>query len=272
LQLLVSVRSAEEVGPALAGGADIIDAKEPDRGSLGPVDRSVLSEILPQVPDRYSVSVALGDVSSHDEVRTALEGLALPTRTAPTYLKLGFAKVDSSSQIQRLIQIAVAATSSIAATPRIVAVAYADSDRAGTVKPELIPSLARAAGAAGVLLDTHGKDGLTLLQWVSPDRLNDWVAMSRQQGLLTALAGGLRASDLAVVCRTAPTVIGVRGAACNGGRWGRVSADRVRQLHRALEWAVPRDAQPGSCSLRETRETGAISCHSTAAKSRKLKA
>jgi (5-formylfuran-3-yl)methyl phosphate synthase len=244
LQLLVSVRSAEEVGPALAGGADIIDAKEPDRGSLGPVDRSVLSEILRRVPDRHSVSVALGDVSSPDEVRSALEKLALPTRAGPTYLKLGFAKVDSSSQIQRLIQMAVATTSSMAVSPRIVAVAYADSDRAGTVKPELLPSLASVAGAAGVLLDTHGKDGFTLLQWVPPGRLNDWVAMSCHEGLLTALAGGLRASDLAVVCRAEPAVIGVRGAACNGGRWGRVSVDRVRQLHRALEWAVARDAQP----------------------------
>ena len=39
MRLLVSVRSAAEVGPALAGGADIIDAKEPGRGSLGAGDR-----------------------------------------------------------------------------------------------------------------------------------------------------------------------------------------------------------------------------------------
>jgi uncharacterized protein (UPF0264 family) len=94
-----------------------------------------------------------------------------------------------------------------------------------------------------VLLDTHGKDGFTLLQWVSPRRLNDWVAVSGQEGLLTALAGGLRASDLAVVRRAEPAVIGVRGAACNGGRRGRVSVDRVRQLHRALTWVVPPSAQ-----------------------------
>ena len=35
MRLLVSVRSAAEVRPALAGGADIIDAKEPSLGSLG---------------------------------------------------------------------------------------------------------------------------------------------------------------------------------------------------------------------------------------------
>jgi uncharacterized protein (UPF0264 family) len=161
----------------------------------------------------------------------------------------------------------------MAARPRLVAVAYADSDRAGTVPAKMIPSLALAAGASGVLLDTHGKDGLTLLHWVTPARLADWVAASRQMGLLTALAGGLRSSDLAVVCQAQPEVIGFRGAACRGGRWGRVSAHRVRQLDRSLERAVWGRGGPASgASVGETRETGAISSLSTAAKSRKLKA
>jgi uncharacterized protein (UPF0264 family) len=238
LQLLVSVRSAEEVGPALAGGADIIDAKEPNRGSLGPVDHGVLGEILRLVPDDHSVSVALGDVSQSSEISAALDALALPTRASPTYLKLGFSQVDSSNQIARLIQIAVTTASSMAAMPQIVVVAYADSDRAGTVKPELIPALAEAAGAAGVLLDTHGKDGLTLLHWVTPGKLAEWVGRARRAGLLTALAGSLRSSDLAVVCQARPAVIGVRGAACTGGRRGRVSSDRVRELYRALQQSV----------------------------------
>jgi (5-formylfuran-3-yl)methyl phosphate synthase len=246
LQLLISVRAAEEVGPALAGGADIIDAKEPNRGSLGPVDRSVLREIIQRVPERHSVSVALGDVSSDDEVSAALAGLALPARISPTYLKLGFARVDSPDHIQSLIQRAVAATRSMAGMPQIVAVAYADSDRAGTVKPELIPALARAAGAAGVLLDTHGKDGLSLLQWIDPVRLADWVGTSRRAGLLTALAGGLQSGDLSAVCQAQPAVIGIRGAACTGGRWGRVSASRVRQVRRAVERAVGGTNDPGA--------------------------
>ena len=35
MRLLVSVRSADEVGAALAGGAEIVDVKEPSRGALG---------------------------------------------------------------------------------------------------------------------------------------------------------------------------------------------------------------------------------------------
>ena len=261
MQLLVSVRSADEVGPALAGGADIIDAKEPDRGSLGVVDRDVLSRILQRVPDDRGVSVALGDVTRPEEVRAAVHGLELLRRTSPTYLKLGFAGVRSPDQIGLLIEHAVSVTSRMAASHRIVAVAYADSERAGTVPPALIPSLAEAAGAAAVLLDTHGKDGRGLLEWLPSAALVDWVALARQAGLLAALAGSLRPCDLALVGRAQPDVVGVRGAACSGGRQGQVSEDRVRRFRLALEWAV-----------RETRDTGAISSVPTAAKSRKLKA
>ena len=35
MHLLVSVRSAEEAAAALEGGADVIDAKDPDNGALG---------------------------------------------------------------------------------------------------------------------------------------------------------------------------------------------------------------------------------------------
>jgi (5-formylfuran-3-yl)methyl phosphate synthase len=261
LQLLVSVRSVDEVGPALAGGADIIDAKEPDRGSLGAVDRNVLSRILQNVPPDRDVSVALGDVTGPEEVLAVLQGLEFPERASPVYLKLGFAGVRSSTQVGRLVETAVSLTSVMAHSPRIVAVAYADPERAGTVPPALIPAIAEAAGAAGVLLDTHGKDGRGLLQWLTPGALADWVAISRQAGLLTALAGSLQTRDLALVCRARPDVVGVRGAACRGGRQGRVSEDRVRRLRWSLQRAV-----------RETRDTGAISSLSTEAKSLKVKA
>jgi hypothetical protein len=234
LRLLVSVRSAEEVGPALAGGADIIDAKEPNRGSLGVVDGEVLSRIFQRVPAGCSVSVALGDVTTEDEVWAALGGLTLPERGTPTYLKLGFAGVPSPERIRRLIEAAASSGSTIAPSPRIVAVGYADFERAETVSPAVILSLAAAAGAAGVLLDTHEKDGVGLLEWIPRRALVDWVAGARQAGLIAGLAGSLQTGDLADVCLAQPDVVGVRGAACSGGRGGQVSEDRVARFKRAL--------------------------------------
>jgi (5-formylfuran-3-yl)methyl phosphate synthase len=68
MRLLVSVRSASEVGAALAGGADIIDAKEPRHGSLGAVSRRTLASITAVVPPECPLSIALGDLTTQPEV------------------------------------------------------------------------------------------------------------------------------------------------------------------------------------------------------------
>ena len=61
-QLLVSVRSADEARSALAGGASIIDVKEPDHGSLGPAPWSVWREVYTAVSTAAPISVALGEL------------------------------------------------------------------------------------------------------------------------------------------------------------------------------------------------------------------
>jgi uncharacterized protein (UPF0264 family) len=235
LELLVSVRSADEVAPAIAGGAQIIDAKEPSRGSLGPVDPQTLSRIFPCVPENYPVSVALGDFQRAEDLEAALHRLEVPGRESAMYLKLGFAGLTSLEQIRLLLEIAVSATRAMAAPWQVVAVAYADSERAGTVLPMMIPELAKAAGAAAVLVDTCEKDGRGLLSWLAPETLALWVAEARDRGLLTALAGSLCEDELAQVCQTGPHVIGTRGAVCVGGREGTVVRERVQRFRSALE-------------------------------------
>jgi len=63
MRLLVSVAHADEVEAALAGGADIVDAKDPLRGALGAVSPSVLGAIARALGGRRPLSVALGDAS-----------------------------------------------------------------------------------------------------------------------------------------------------------------------------------------------------------------
>ena len=62
MRLLVSVVSAAEARRALAGGADIIDVKDPSEGALGAPAPRVLSEVVEAVGGAAPVSVALGDL------------------------------------------------------------------------------------------------------------------------------------------------------------------------------------------------------------------
>jgi (5-formylfuran-3-yl)methyl phosphate synthase len=246
MQLLVSVRSALEVGAALSGGADIIDAKEPSRGSLGPVSPEVMGEIVARVPGGIMVSIALGDVTSPGEIASSLASLQFPESARPVYLKVGCAGVNSVERLERLIATAVEASRRERPSSRIVAVAYADAARTGSVKPDGVRQVSAGAGADGILLDTGIKDGLSLFRWIEPAALADWTAGAREAGLLAAIAGGLTLPDISLAASAQPDVVGVRSAACDGGRLGCVSEMRVQALRRQLDSA--------SGSLQGTRD------------------
>lgn len=228
MKLLISVRSPAEVGPALAGGADIIDAKEPARGPLGPVAPDILADILGRVPDDRPCSVALGDLATKEEVISAVGLVRSHRRTAGLYLKVGFAGVSSPAVARRLLEYAVAAASRHPGAPRIVAVAYAD--RSGSFHPHDLAQPAAQAGAVGVLLDTHRKDGQGLFGSMAPAEVATWVLGVQRCGMFAAVAGEIGMTDIETVQSLGADIVGVRGAACEGGREGSVAAERVMSL------------------------------------------
>jgi uncharacterized protein (UPF0264 family) len=233
VRLLVSVRSGIEAARALEGGADIVDAKEPARGSLGPVDGVVLREIARVLPHGAPLSVALGDPAEPDEVNAVLAGLGLGGLEA-AYLKVGFAGMGDATGAGRTLSRLVAAAAGLPGRPGVVAVAYADHREAASPEPATVVALAERAGVDTVLLDTWTKDGRDLLAWMSPRVLKEWVAHVRAAGLAVAVAGSIREDTIATVMDAQPDIIGVRGAACDGGRAGSVRASRVRRLKSAL--------------------------------------
>ncbi len=220
MQLLVSVRDAEEARAAVAGGADVVDAKEPDAGALGAVTLATMREIR-GAAGPIAVSAALGDAT--DEATVAINAAAYAAAGA-AFVKLGFAGIRDVAAVGRLLQAAVKSHTAV------IAVAYADFDRVGSLAPAALIDLAAWSGARGVLLDTAVKSGPGLREVMTARGLAAWVRSARQAGLLVAVAGKLAAHDLPFVHDIGAHIAGVRGAACDGGRSGRVSADKVRHL------------------------------------------
>ncbi|HEX2219002.1 MAG TPA: (5-formylfuran-3-yl)methyl phosphate synthase, partial [Gemmatimonadales bacterium] len=238
MQLLVSVRDAVEAGAALVGGADIIDAKEPARGSLGPVGADVFRSIAARVPDSVPLSAALGDFTARDDARAAVAGAGVPARRAPVYLKLGFAGERSKGKVSLLLSAAQGGRAMVSGAPFLVPVAYADHESAGAPEPEEVLRSAIETGVGALLVDTWTKDGRRLLDHIPYARVAALSEAARGAGLVFALAGSLDASAIERVAGLAD-VIGVRGAACRGGRGGIVDPARVRELRARLE-----DCQP----------------------------
>jgi uncharacterized protein (UPF0264 family) len=239
MRLLVSVRSAGEVAAAVAGGADIVDAKEPTAGSLGAVNGRMLREIAWCVPAGVPFSIALGEpksVVALEAAMTALHGLA--PRPSRVYVKVGLSTAGDGASA--LLAALVDMSSRMAIQPSVIAVAYADYEAAGAPAPETVVRMAGASGADGVLLDTWAKDGGDLFHHLAEPALRAWIGQARAAGLLVALAGSLSAEGVRAVAELPADIVGVRGAACIGGRGGVVSEGRVAELKAAL--APPRPA------------------------------
>ena len=232
MRLLVSVVSADEVEAALAGGADIVDVKNPAEGSLGAPMPALLRAVRSRVALPVEVSVALGD-APHLPGTMALAAAGAAACGAD-YLKIGLFGSARPEQALELLVAVRRAAADVNPSTRLMAAAYADASRVGALPARELPSIARHAGFDGVMLDTAVKDGLSTFTALGEDGVADFIAAARALGLVTALAGALGPADLEQAQRIGADIVGVRGSACEGGRKGTVSAARVRALRAAL--------------------------------------
>jgi (5-formylfuran-3-yl)methyl phosphate synthase len=248
MRLLVSVSGAADVEAAIEGGADIVDAKDATQGALGAVAPSVLRDIIAAASGRRPVSAALGEAPDS----------TVPMRVAAmqpgevSFVKLGFAAGVDGRQGRAHARLLAGALATTGAAMVLAAYADAEPDRLGR---DAVLEIAAACGAAGVLLDTLGKGGgRSLFALADPDDIAEWVAAAQRQGLFAALAGSIGPDEIALAGDTGADVVGIRGAACDGGRDGRVSAARVRALIR--EMSVAGGDRPQANGGRATLLTG----------------
>lgn len=238
----MSVRNAHEASLAIEGGADWIDAKDPDRGSLGSVDIDSLREIAAACAahrNRLQISAALGELVDMPSPHQFVEVETL------TLVKVGVAQLGQS--IGDLTQV-LASWLEMAPSkpgqnrPGIVLAAYADSARADA--PD-IRDVCQAAiqfaerGVVGLLIDTCVKDGSNLLDHAEAKLLRDVVEQSRDAGLMTALAGSLTIQTIPEVAAIRPHIVAVRGAACESSdRRAWIAAERVAKIKHLLQAAT----------------------------------
>jgi (5-formylfuran-3-yl)methyl phosphate synthase len=233
MRLLVSVVDADEAREAAEAGADIVDVKNPAEGSLGAPAPTVIERVRAAVRAELPVSAAIGDMPNLPG--TAALAAVGAARSGAAFVKVGLWGVSTEAEAIALLR---TVGDGVAGLPGVVVVAcgYADAQRVAhaPLAPELLPRVARAAGAGVCLLDTAIKDGRGLLDWLARDALAALVAEAHAGGLQVALAGALRSEDLPVVKATGADIAGVRSAACGGGvRTGALEAARVRALRAA---------------------------------------
>ena len=229
--LLVSVRSVEEARAAVEGGCAVLDVKEPARGPLGMADSAVIREAVEcgRVAG-VATSMALGEVVEWtDESAAAWDGPRVD------FAKLGLSDADQQADWKARWQ---ELRGELRGVDRWIAVAYADAAGCGAPAVEEVVAAAVGTGCAGVLIDTWDKSRGRLVDHLTVEQLASVRKLTRDAGLLLALAGRVSIVDLPGVAAIGPDLVAVRSAACRDGRRElAVETNRVRELVGCLEVA-----------------------------------
>jgi len=236
-RLLVSVRNAEEALAALRAGADLIDVKEPAKGSLGAPTTQAVEEVVATVAGEAPVSVALGELRELG----GRERICLPGGLA--FVKVGLAHCASLPDWRERWAEFVRG---IPLPARPVAVIYADWEIVGAPEPNQVLVEAARLNCAAVLVDTCAKGQGTLLDYWTLDQLPAWIRAIQQEGMLAVLGGSLTLETVGPVAALGPDYVAVRGAVCRNGRTGPLDGDLVQQLARRV--AGGRSMIPSSIS------------------------
>jgi len=231
LKLLISVRDEDEAAAAVAGGADIVDIKNPDEGSLGAQQPHVIAAIAKMIPPGIAVSASIGDVPNLPGT-VALAGLGAAL-CGVRFVKVGLLGTQTPAEAARLLEALSGALMMAKGQVGLVACAYADADRVGSLDPLLLPHTA-APFVEGCMIDTAIKDGRSLFHCLPDAAIARFIEDCRDRGLISALAGSLKPEDLGRVIAHGADIVGVRGAACVSGRSSPLSIEKVRALKRSL--------------------------------------
>jgi uncharacterized protein (UPF0264 family) len=222
--LLVSVRSATEGRIALAAGVDVIDIKEPARGSLGAATSETIQDVLDAVDGRAIVSAACGELLNASKApHLPARGLALA--------KIALAGCGAVAGWQNRWR---DWTSSLPGETEPVGVVYADWHLAQSPPWQEVLAVATDASAPYLLVDTFDKTAGTLFDHWSNATLQACAREVRAVGMGLVLAGSLSGDAILRAREFSPDFVAVRGAACRGGRTGGIEATAIRRILAAL--------------------------------------
>jgi uncharacterized protein (UPF0264 family) len=244
--LLVSVRDAAEAEVALDGGADVIDIKEPDRGSLGAADAEVMAAVVATIAGRAPVSVAAGEIV--DWPQRNFQRTSSEFAPGAAFVKFGLSGCAAMSDWPERWRQAV---DSLRGSPTPVAVVYADWLSAAAPAPDQVLAEAKLLRCPALLVDTWDKSNGELFDVWPASQLAQFGIRVRDAGIHLVLAGSLGSASLPLAIGCNPTLIAVRGAVCEGDRRGRISLARVRALRAVLKATnnVPRGGPTASFAV-----------------------
>ena len=250
--LLVSVRDAHEARLCLQYVVDILDLKEPSAGALGTVPDLVIEQIQQLATtitseQRPKLSFALGELVDWDfrNCPRLLDRYDSDQIAGISYVKIGLAGAHQLGDWRaRWCELFCDLPENI----QPVVVGYFDrlprasegwmgteavaDDRCPSVE-QLIDFAKEQPQVSTILLDTCDKQN-NLFASVDDQRLQEIITAASSAGLACVVAGSVDIDSLQRVINAGASMVGVRGAVCDGDRNGELSEQKLIEFRGRL--------------------------------------
>lgn len=232
-ELLISVKDKDEaVLVGQSDAIDILDVKDPDKGSLGRPDAAILRSILDHSTAKQRISVAIGEAKQIDF------SIAGYLNSCDRYRKLSFVKfglatlADNPDWRERIKELVNEVPNY--ATP--VLCGYVDFINAHSPEPIHVLQLVADLGLRNFLLDTYQKSGESFFDYFESSNFAECSRLARQLNIKLGIAGSIRISFLNRVRQLAPDIVAVRGAACRSqARSNEITSDSLQKFTTAFK-------------------------------------
>ena len=214
--ILISPTNLEEAKAVAAGGADIVDIKNTQEGSLGANFPWVIKSIVETIKaENITFSATLGDLPY--KPGTAALAAYGAAHAGARYIKAGMYGTKTINEASEVMLAVRKSCDLYDPSITVVTAGYADYRRINGLSPSSLVKAARASSSNVVMVDTAIKDGKSLIDNMSLVEIKDFVEEAHDANLAVALAGSVRTADLESLFHTGADIIGVRGAVCDEG-------------------------------------------------------
>ena len=203
--MLVSFKSQSEISENNLKLIDILDLKNPEKGSLGDWEISDIKNVVKIFGEEKIISATIGDASN---LKKVVQKIKIFDKLKLDFIKFGLFGENSEQMLKFLFNI-----KSYNFKTELVPVIFVDNTIILDTAFKNLESF-KTFNFNFLLLDTFSKKSGDLFENCSLNYLSKFLERSSKFGLSVGLAGKLKKSHVPNLLKLKPKIIGFRSAVC----------------------------------------------------------
>ena len=222
--LLISLRKLDELSEEIVNEVDILDLKDPLKGSIGAWDLQDIKKVILRCKNKIQISATLGDIFINDEFLIKLKQF---DKLNLDYIKFGLLSTSIKNLFDKIKFLGERKFKT-----KLVCVVFVDiSYHLKLVYKNL--ELFDACGIKYIMLDTFNKNNGGLLTFCNISNLDKFISKCKKFDIKIGLAGSLKETQIPGIMKLKPNILGFRSAICKfNKRMSEVDTRKLKKISR----------------------------------------